>query len=315
MSNNGLTGKQEFTSIYTGSEFFLNEHRLYNDKVLPGAAYLELARVAGELSTGAGVTGLRDVTWQRLLKVEDQATPVHVRVETSAAGIGYVVYTGHDGTTCIYGTGTIVTTPLSAPPAQEVEGIRHRLGGYLSATACYDIFSGLGLNYGNRFRGISDIYYSTTEVLTRIQLPVEEGYVLSPGLLDSALQSCIGFFTEGGAAGLSLPYSIREMNIYGPLPASLWCHVQKSGSGYNILVMDESGGVLVSMNDFVTLPYSGTETKVPAGSSYLYQPIWTAGDAAGETAGAKGEDLLLVSGGPATLAEKLGERLEMRAVH
>ncbi|NLR69234.1 hypothetical protein HGH92_33360, partial [Chitinophaga varians] len=83
MSNNGLTGKQEFTSIYTGSEFFLNEHRLYNDKVLPGAAYLELARVAGELSTGAGVTGLRDVTWQRLLKVEDQATPVHVRVETS----------------------------------------------------------------------------------------------------------------------------------------------------------------------------------------------------------------------------------------
>ena len=43
--------EQRFSSIFTGEEFFLADHVVKGEPVLPGAAYLEMARTAVERSS------------------------------------------------------------------------------------------------------------------------------------------------------------------------------------------------------------------------------------------------------------------------
>ncbi|MGN7825074.1 beta-ketoacyl synthase N-terminal-like domain-containing protein, partial [Chitinophaga sp. 22536] len=77
-----------------------------------------------------------------------------------------------------------------------------------------------------------------------------------------------------------------------------------------------------------TYPFAGERYWIPVGQpryssvqeengekTFFYNHVWKAKAITEMLSQAAAEDLLLVSGGPATLAEKLGERLEMRAVH
>ncbi|MEJ2418575.1 MAG: SDR family NAD(P)-dependent oxidoreductase, partial [Exilibacterium sp.] len=48
--NTSLLSRQRFSSLFTGEEFFLRDHRIGGEKVLPGVVYLEMARAAVEHS-------------------------------------------------------------------------------------------------------------------------------------------------------------------------------------------------------------------------------------------------------------------------
>ncbi len=65
--------EQKFSTILNGDEFFLADHIVRNKRVLPGAAYLEMARAAAELAAAplaaeyTAKTGisLRYISWIR----------------------------------------------------------------------------------------------------------------------------------------------------------------------------------------------------------------------------------------------------------
>jgi polyketide synthase PksN len=68
-----------FSSVFTGEEPFLADHRILLEgqarKVLPGAAYLEMARAAAErvfrTEAGAGILKLTGIVWLHPLVVEE----------------------------------------------------------------------------------------------------------------------------------------------------------------------------------------------------------------------------------------------------
>ena len=62
-SNSSNLSEQRFTSIFTGRERYLENHKVRAEKYLPGVAYLELAREAGAISLENKITRLTDVTW------------------------------------------------------------------------------------------------------------------------------------------------------------------------------------------------------------------------------------------------------------
>src|SRR6185436_20178612 len=45
-SNTSDLGRQSYASVFTGNEFFLKDHRVQGRLLLPGVAYLEMARAA-----------------------------------------------------------------------------------------------------------------------------------------------------------------------------------------------------------------------------------------------------------------------------
>ena len=63
--------RQRYTSSFTGDEFFLADHRVNDRRILPGVAYLEMARAAVEHALGdsdgasSRTIRLEDVAWLR----------------------------------------------------------------------------------------------------------------------------------------------------------------------------------------------------------------------------------------------------------
>ncbi len=51
--NTSTLEEQRFSSTFTGEEFFLKDHQVKGEKILPGVAYLEMVREAVEQATGA----------------------------------------------------------------------------------------------------------------------------------------------------------------------------------------------------------------------------------------------------------------------
>ncbi|MEJ2417504.1 MAG: beta-ketoacyl synthase N-terminal-like domain-containing protein, partial [Exilibacterium sp.] len=77
--------QQRFSATFTGTEVFLNDHRVGGRRVLPGAVCLEMAAAA--LATALALTDeertaaafeLRDVVWSRPVVVADTPVTIHI---------------------------------------------------------------------------------------------------------------------------------------------------------------------------------------------------------------------------------------------
>jgi polyketide synthase PksN len=305
--------QQVFTSVYTGSEPFLRDHKVQQEKILPGVAYLEIAREAGQRSTRSKVTQIKDISWLSPIRVNGTPEKVHISLYPVGEEVSYEVYTGEEQ---VHSQGRLSTKALATPSRQDISAIRHRLTSSKPGPECYALFKEKGLDYGSSFQGIETLYYSKEEALSRIHLPAQEGYVLTPGVLDSALQTCAGLSFSGSEQNLALPFSLAELNIYNNLPEALWCHVRRSSSSsgnimhYNIELLNDEGAVLVQIKEFTLLPIDRLKQHGQENSrTYLYQSLWK--EAAVKTTDkADRKQMILIAGGSADLADKLQEELE-----
>ncbi|MCP5004386.1 MAG: hypothetical protein GY941_10700, partial [Planctomycetes bacterium] len=96
--NTSVLYEQRFTSIFTGKEFFLNDHKIRGEKVFPGVGYLEMARAAVEKASGETESGttfcIKNVVWARPLIVDGSFQKVHIGLYGEDSGqIQYEVYT------------------------------------------------------------------------------------------------------------------------------------------------------------------------------------------------------------------------------
>jgi acyl transferase domain-containing protein len=262
--------EQKYTSVFTGKEGFLSHHKVAGEKMFPGVAYLELAREAGERSIHQSITQLIDVTWLNSVRVNGQPQEVHTSVFEEGSGLGYEIYSkGEAGEEVIHGQGSLSTKTLTLAEAKDIASIQSRLTGERSGEECYRLFRSLGLDYGTTFRGIGTLYYSKQEALSKLTLPKQEDYVLQPGLLDSALQTCLGISLASGkeAKQLLLPFSVKEVNIYGAVGETRWAYARRRKghqaeervAHYDIDMLSQEGEVLVSFQDFVMLAVGSSE--------------------------------------------------------
>ena len=84
-SNVSTLNEQCFKSTLTGNEFYLADHIVGGQKILPGVVYLEMALAAGNLALpGKKVSGLQDVIWAQPLIVEDATVAVNIHLEPQA---------------------------------------------------------------------------------------------------------------------------------------------------------------------------------------------------------------------------------------
>ncbi|HVI49058.1 MAG TPA: polyketide synthase dehydratase domain-containing protein, partial [Chitinophaga sp.] len=310
--------EQLFTSIYTGKESFLADHKVRGENVLPGAAYLELARAAGALVTKKKITQLKDVSWRRPVRVNGTPQKVHTRLYPVGEDIGCEIYTQNEAGINVHCEGKLSTASQTIPGNYDLASIRQQLPCEKDGPACYDLFRIKGLDYGSSFRGITSIYYSETASLSCIKLPKDKAYELSPGVLDSALQTCAGPGFAKEDHTLVLPYCVREVNIYRELPDVIWCYARVCGSGknnggvvaYDIDLLNAHGEVLLGFKELILLPPDGvltTKQLIPDKTACLFSNSWE--DKKATPVATVATQLLLLAGGSADLADKLKEKL------
>ena len=299
--NTSTLKEQRFSSVFDGEEFFLKDHQVQGQKVLPGVAYLEMARAAVERAVGAseddvGVLELSNVVWSRPVVVGEESQRVDIGLYPEENGsIGWEVYTEVLGEEepVVHSQGVASRVNAGEAPKLDVPALRLKLTEERLVEEVYAAFKKMGLNYGPGHCGLSELYVGADEALAKVNLPesVAESagdYGLHPSLLDSALQAAISLGSQLQDKP-ALPFALEKLEVYSPCPKELWAWLRKAEGSteqvrkLDIDLFDESGKVCVAMRGFSARLLEGTldvstelSVAVPESSVGLLAltPVW-----------------------------------------
>ena len=261
--------QQGYSSTFEGKEFFLEEHVIKGKKILPGVAYLEMARAAveqagGRLRDSQAVIQLRNIVWTRPIIVHDQVKQVYTSLFVHENGqIQYEICSEPepvddessekaDGELLLHSQG-VATFHLSDRVAHmDLGDLLAKINeNHFGSKQYYDVYKASGLELGPAFQGLKEIYIGQDQVIAKLGIPpsVEESldhFVLHPSLLDSALQASIGLTTgladvlsfdhslsDSGMRSLlkpSLPFALEELEVIGKCTANMWAWIRRSES-------------------------------------------------------------------------------------
>ncbi|MFP5393941.1 MAG: SDR family NAD(P)-dependent oxidoreductase, partial [Gammaproteobacteria bacterium] len=290
---------------FDGSEFFLRDHVIGARKLLPGVAYLEMARAAAQAAAGASAnaaTGLvlRNIIWGRPLTVDTAPVEALVRLEAREQGrMAYRIVGSDEHAELVYSSGWI-EPDAHAPAAQvSLELLRQRCARRaFSAPEVYAAFASLGIDYGPAHRAVTALHLGSDELLAQLALPPAiaaslTDYVLHPALLDAALQATIGFGLDQGRLRAALPFSMEEVRVLAPCQPAMWVHVVRTDEGapdlerFDLQLFDAAGVPCVQLRGFTVRTGAGDEGAADSGTLLLH-PVWRAAPAETATASVAG---------------------------
>ncbi len=302
-----------FRSIFTGQEFFLKDHVVQGQPMLPGVAYLEIARaaveqIAGTLTDGQTRIRLKNVVWIRPLTVGNQPVQVHIGLSPEENGeISFEIFGEYpDIEPVVHCQGFAVLVPVEEIPTSNLEVLQAECQqSNLSSLQCYDAFRTVGFAYGPSYQAIEKVYVGKKQVLAQLSLPpflseTQEQFVLHPSLMDAALQAAIGFIlgssdsNRSTAGKLSLPFALQELDIFKPCTASMWALIRVSGDSTNgkvqksnIEMCDQTGAICVRMTGFSSRTLKGArptnhiqntlpskDINVSPSGTIMFTPVW-----------------------------------------
>jgi polyketide synthase PksN len=296
--NSSTFEEQKFSTRFTGEEFFLADHMVETQKILPGVAYLEMARAAGELSAGTNVRVIRNLTWERPLIVGAEGKEVEVALAPGRNEVMFSVRSVAGGNTVTHCTGRLAyDADNPAPERLDIAGIQARSPEQLVSRAdLYPFLSSQGLKLGTGFQIVQNICANETESLAILELPEHlradaDTFWLHPALMDGSLHTAIGLMRANGMdIPLILPYSVAEVQILQPLRDLHYGYatwgVDARGNAdrqkVTFYLLDKSGRVLVRLKDFVSKPIRPDVMKaslqpreiVPREELQTLVPVW-----------------------------------------
>ena len=259
---------QRYSSTFAGDEFFLRDHRVrIGDgdaaRLLPGVAYLEMARAAiAQAAWEEGVIELRDTTWLEPVIAGDGAEVSIALVASEDGGIEFEIVSG----ATVHCRGQAVLTEGAEGRRLDVRALRQRANGRtLGAGEVYAICNAMGLHYGPAHQGITRLQTGDGQLLADLQLPpvvaaTRDQFVLHPSLLDSALQASIGLIVDPQNIPTApyVPFAVESVRILGRCTAEMVAsvrHASGRGAGQrmakvDIDLCDASGNVQVEIRGF-----------------------------------------------------------------
>ncbi|MEO8378059.1 MAG: SDR family NAD(P)-dependent oxidoreductase, partial [Acidobacteriota bacterium] len=299
--NDSNLSELRYRSTFTGNEFFLTDHQVSapgeaRQKVLPGVAYLEMARAAIEQADpergASAVLELHHTVWaQPIVVTEDKQ--VHVALSASDGDrIDYEIYSEDGDQEIVHAQGSAVWAlrePAARLDLQQLATEMTELP--MEPESVYATWAQMGLHYGPSFRGVVSIQRGSGQLLATIRLPecaqsTWGDYVLHPTLLDSALQACAGLLGDSSARSREprLPFALETLRILGPCPREMVAWVRYSpgsGAGDPVVKMeidlcDEQGNRCVQLLGLSSRPLTqGVVASAARGILYA-RPVWEA---------------------------------------
>ncbi len=283
--------EQRFSSTFTGNEFFLTDHQVKGQKILPGVAYIEMARAAVEeavrpLKKEDDTVLLKYVTWARPIFVNSHPKKVHIGLSAEDdEQILYKIYTKPENTEeepVVHSQGVALLRVLNEPPALDISSLQTKINQKnISSEECYALFDAAGIDYGQGHRGIENVAIGNNQVLAKLCLPssvstTHDQFVLHPSIMDSALQASFGLMIGSDdsmspgrlndeSSGIpplkpSLPFALQELQIFNSCKSSMWVWIRYTNENItpdktqklDVDLCDDTGKICVRMKGFST---------------------------------------------------------------
>ncbi|MEQ8784417.1 MAG: amino acid adenylation domain-containing protein [Roseibium album] len=293
----GQTGNADASAanIVEADAFYLKDHVVRGNRILPGAMSLEIACQAALAAPGIAQIpfALTDVTWRRPVELNAGQKALKVLFgdqETASVPFKLVPETGEP---VPYVTGKVSALPAAIQPSSVDLNSLHEI----CRTAhdpdwLYACYSALGIDYGPSLRAITELSTGGNGVLVRLRVPrviadQEGDFLLHPSILDAAFQAVLVAFASDGDAGLALPFAIDRLTVYGPTVPDMWAHLSVSPAAssirkLNIDLIGETGKICVRLEGFSLKELKAPVTERPSAVAQATGSGAPAGIAAGQ---------------------------------
>ncbi|WP_437595490.1 SDR family NAD(P)-dependent oxidoreductase [Sorangium sp. So ce590] len=279
--------------------FYLKDHVVAGDIILPGVGHLELARAAGELAGGRPVRVIRDVMWIKPILLGGPRHEVRVVITPGKQGVEYQIRHEREGHAALYSRGRLAHEPPTNGHGDahryDLEAIRSRCRERRDHETFYRGYREAGFHYGPSFRVNQEVRGNERESLGALVLPDHlrqefSRFGLHPSLLDASLQAITGIRLDGGrdAPSLSIPFALGQLEILGPLPPVCYAYAtlgSRRGEGareilkFNVAILDETGRALVRITDFSARAFKQEQGRAPSAQPAqpltYYHAAWT----------------------------------------
>jgi len=279
-SNSSTVSTQEFEKVFSGNEFYLRDHVIENNGpqvILPGVAYLEMARAAANFSipTGFSAYKLRNVMWLKPISVNEHSKKVRVCLSPKGDGLEYRVLgvdeSGLPDQQSLYSTGDIEFCQAGSRAQDAVldlDEIRSHDGQIETKEEIYRQFKNMGFHYGPAYQVTEWRMRTETAALAKLSLPSyllsdSNNYDIHPSLMDGALRTCLAVGDSKHDVPM-VPFALEDIEVYAPITSECYAYATladksdesisvMNGAGgtvnYNLEVSDANGNILVKIKN------------------------------------------------------------------
>jgi acyl transferase domain-containing protein/surfactin synthase thioesterase subunit/acyl carrier protein len=305
---------------------WLADHRVAGRAVLPGAAIVELLRMAGD-EHGAGTPcEVRGLVIDAPLTIADRQQQL-VQVVLTEGGTRGDVYSQAAGGNPADGwtrhaSATLDAARDGASSSIDVHAVRARCGRAIDIAKVYSACASVGLDYGPAFRGLRSLWAGSREALAEVELASGldgASFGLHPAILDAALQAAFGVLDIDAMGHEAwLPFEIDRYVLHRIGATSLLVHAQaldapsSEGLLLDLTLAEPDGAVVGRVSGLhlrrVNAPALARAQTPQARAPGLYRVEWreTASPARAHTLEGR---WLIVSTGDDVYAESVAARL------
>ncbi|RSS49620.1 type I polyketide synthase, partial [Streptomyces sp. WAC05858] len=268
---------------------WLADHAVHGVMLLPGTAFVELVVSAGD-QVGAG--RVEELVLEAPLVVPEKGG-VHLQVEVGeadASGFREVsVFSREEaegeGAAWVRHAHGVVGSAAPVSGTQFDFGVWPPAGAEpVDVSGEYVRAAENGLEYGPVFQGLKHAWRREGEVFAEVELPEAERdragqFGLHPALFDAALHAMGVSESLAGGSGSRLPFSWRGFALEAVGATSLRVRLASADAGsdaVSVLVGDESGRAVASVESLVLRPVDADQLKAAGGAAReaLFRVEW-----------------------------------------
>ncbi|NOU17196.1 MAG: SDR family NAD(P)-dependent oxidoreductase [Bacteroidales bacterium] len=277
-TNESTFEQQIFKKVFNDREFFIYDHLVSNIPTLPGVAYLDFARKAGELAVGRKIQRIKNILWLSPLTVKNSTpTEAFIELKPNDNAVQFEVYSkNEEGKKQLYSQGKLFYATKQELEAEaefiDIKNVRARCSKVMDGKEAYPQFKSFGLNLGPSFQVLQEVFKGENEILGTLKIPDIrkddfQDFLLHPSLVDGSLQ--VGMAAQLGetVGEMFVPYSIGEVEILHPLQPNCFSYIRQANepgsklSIANVLILDEDGKILVKIKESVGVPLVSVHEK------------------------------------------------------
>ncbi|MGE5557193.1 MAG: amino acid adenylation domain-containing protein [Bacillota bacterium] len=272
------------TNISPATHWVVNEHRVDGQFMMVGTAYLEMALEAAKKYFPDGRAEIRDLVMLKpLILAEGESRPVQTVLKKVNDHHEFSIISkavtaeNPSGNWIMHAAGKVFPPAGTLPPGCDLAAIKQKCPRKIIHPGV-DGRNAPHIQFGPRWNNIQALYRGEGQTLSHIKMgadfhPELSAYILYPALLDNALA-----VDAAGEGREYLPFSYRQVKVFGPLPAEFYSYVtvkegQNTGGEilvFDITIMHPSGEVAIAIENF-TLKKSHIP---PKGDAIFYETAW-----------------------------------------
>jgi polyketide synthase PksN len=286
--NSSTLKEVSFSSSLSDTAFYAVDHQVAGEKIFPGAGFLEMACIAGNIASEQRVRKMKDIVWMRPLSFRGGAQSLRTELRRTGDGVEYAISSLDDDNEPVvhsegrlaFGSGHLVAADDRMPP----QALKALCTSPEAGAGYYERLRANGLHYGPAFQTIQELYVNHTFVMAKLKIAEhlrgEFGqFILHPGIIDGALQTIAGLVANAEARTPYLPFALDELELIKPLSQTCYAYAEwadpqaqnRAGvTRFNIRLLNESGEVLVKFRNLYVRPLAKPQA---AGHAAAAQPV------------------------------------------